>query len=105
MPLERAAASFGWGELVNFARHLPLDSAVRRAEAGDVYEWATTAKTNAILADLFDAVRLFNATFGKKNSRPPEPYPRPGGNGGAKRIGSGAMPIAEFNEWYYGGGD
>ena len=34
---------------------------------------------------------------------PPKRYPRPGVDDGVQRIGKGAIPIAEFEEWYYGG--
>lgn len=102
MTIEQAAASFGWDELLNFSRHLPATSATHRALNKDVAEWSATLKTNMILADIFDAVRLFNFTFSKGNEEP-KPYKRPFSNNGAKRIGSSPIPIKDFKQWYYGG--
>lgn len=72
-----------------------------RALNADMAEWDSRIKQNMILADIFDAVRIFNYSFAKKGEKP-KPYKRPWANS-SQRIGSGAIPIAEFNDWYYGG--
>lgn len=102
MPFEEAATYYGWDNLVTFSRHLPDDSATHRALDQDVAVWSSTVKTNMILADVFDAVRLFNFTFAKKGSKEPDPYERPW-DPRKQRIGSDPIPISQFDSWYYGG--
>ena len=108
MTLEGAAESFGWGELVNFARHLPDGSATFRARHADAWRFSTGLQRSALLADAVDALNMqlyaLNRALGGNASKP-KPYPRPWDAAGAERIGSGAIPIADFNEWYYGGDD
>jgi hypothetical protein len=86
--------------LVSFVKHLPADSALRREQdpSGDLAEWSTAMKTNAILADLFDAFCAAHARKGRK----PKTYPRPGDKKG-QTIGSGAIPIKDFDAWWNGG--
>ena len=104
MTFEQAAVSFGWGELVNFSNHLPIESATMRAMKPEEYKFSTGLQRNAILADIFDAVAYFMFMFGKKSNKRPKPYPRPWAKGGeVKKIGSDPIPIAEFDKWYYGG--
>lgn len=102
MTIEQAADSFGWDELINFSRHLPVSSATHRALNKDMAEWDSSLKQSMILADIFDAVRMFNFSFAKKGE-PPKPYKRPWTANGAQRIGSKPIPIKDFKQWYYGG--
>lgn len=66
--------------------------------------WDTRAKTNAILADIYDILAMINVNLvsvgsGKKAKRP-KPYPRPGvENEAKKKFGSGALPVRELEEW------
>ena len=85
--------------LVSFVKHLRPDSALRRAQdpRGELPEWATTLKTNAILADLFDAYCATHVRKGRKA----RPYPRPGDKRG-QVIGDGAIPIKDFDAWWNG---
>jgi len=85
--------------LVSFTRHLPPDSAtwLEMHPGDDAWPWATTAKTNAILADLFDAFVAANTRPGRK----PKQYPRPNAN--RRSIGSGAIRIRDFDEWWNSG--
>lgn len=88
----------GKAALISFIKYLPPDSATYQdANPKDEYgEWVTTMKTNAILADLFDA---FVAAHTKKG-RKPKTYPRPKKKQG---FGKGAIPISEFWDWWHGG--
>lgn len=81
--------------LLSFINYLPIDSALRSAmEPGnEVREWYTTAKTNSILADLFDAFVAANTKKGHKAKE----YPRPKRK---RRIGSGAIPLSKFWDWW-----
>ena len=106
MPFDRAAYSFGWGNLVVFVHHLPPSSALYRAMYGEASDFSSALKQSAILADLFDAVSALNFNFAKTHGgkgRKPKPYPRPWANDNVQKIGSDPIPISEFNEWYYGG--
>lgn len=85
--------------LVSFTRHLPPDSATWREmrPGDDSWTWATATKTNAILADLFDAFASANSRKGRK----PKPYPRPSER--KRSIGSGAIRIRDFDKWWRSG--
>lgn len=63
-----------------------------------------------MLADIFDAIERLNFLIrikfrneGEPPPRSPKPYPRPGQKEETLNIGSDPIPIADFNEWYYGG--
>lgn len=81
--------------LVSFISYLPPDSALRIEldPKNEFAIWETTAKTNAILADLFDLVA---AAYTRKGKKPPT-YPRPKKK---RTIGKGAVTIAEFEKWW-----
>ena len=86
--------------LLSFINYLPPDSQLRQAmdPQDEVGEWSTVKKTNIILADLFDVFVSANTKKGHKAKQ----YPRPKQK---KRIGSGAIPISEFWDWWNGGDD
>ena len=85
----------GKAALISFINYLPPDSALYRAmnPKDELATWSTPAKTNAILADLFDLVMVVNT---KKGVKPTE-YPRPVKK---RTFGRGAVSIDEFwNFW------
>lgn len=84
--------------LLSFINYLPPDSRLRQAmdPQDEVGEWSTTKKTNIILADLFDVFVAANTKKGRKAKQ----YPRPKQK---RKIGSGAIPISEFWDWWNGG--
>lgn len=91
--------------------HLPPDSAFRR-ETLEGCEWYDGRMTAAILADIFDsmeAMRYAYATAHVKKGRKikaPRPYPRPWSKDRSrKHYGRGAIPAAEFDSWWNGGGE
>lgn len=88
----------GMVALLSFINYLPIDSALRKEmdPQDEVGEWSTTKKTNIILADIFDVFVSANTKKGHKAKQ----YPRPKQK---KRIGSGAIPISEFWDWWNGG--
>ena len=108
--LESAPLAIGWHNVRDFARHLDEGSAVLRAKHGEVAAFASQVGIAAMLADVCD--RLDAIQYGiaiahpravRKPDRPPRPRKRPWATGDEKRIGSGAIPVSEFDEWYYGG--
>lgn len=81
--------------LLAFINYLPPDSALYREQhpKDEFGEWYTTVKTNAILADIFDAFVASKTKKGRKAVK----YPRPKKN---RVIGKGALPISEFWDWW-----
>ena len=79
--LNDVGRSLSWGALASFLSSTKPDSALSAEINPDVAEWSTIFKTNALLADIYDAIRQFNAIMAAKGSgkRPqtPKPYPRP----------------------------
>lgn len=106
--MAKAPIVYGWHSLVTWARHLPTGSAVWRARHPEEAAFASDVGRAAIAADTFDAilngvaalVRASGATI-----RDPRPYPRPGSKADAQHFGSGAIPVSEFESWYYGDSD
>ena len=86
--------------LLSFINYLPMDSQLRQAmdPQDEVGEWSTTKKTNIILADIFDVFVSANTRKGHKAKQ----YPRPKQK---RKIGSDAIPISEFWDWWNGGDD
>lgn len=89
----------GMVALVSFIENLPIDSALYKAShpKDEMPAWTETLKTNAILADIFDAFMAANT----KKGRQIKPYPRPQRKEG---IGKGAVTIDEFWAWWNKGG-
>ena len=90
----------GMVALLSLINYLPMDSQLRQAmdPQDEVGEWSTTKKTNMILADLFDVFVSANTKKGHKAKQ----YPRPKQK---RKIGSDAIPISEFWDWWNGGDD
>ena len=97
--------NLSWGALDSFLSHPKEDSALVRELEPETAAWASRAKTNRILADIWDQLALINANLvaiGQgRPAKTPKPYPVPGrkSNDSEKRIGSGAMPPIELRRW------
>ena len=66
--------------------------------------WGTQAKTNAILADIFDMLAMINANIvavgSGKRAKKPKRYERPVESNNTKKLGGkGALPHDELVEW------
>ena len=90
------------------------DSALFAARNPELSAWCGRAKTNALLADVFDLLAALNYNYclantpkGRRKPQKPKPYPRPGAkqDDDAVRIGRGAIPIKDFDSWWSGGGE
>lgn len=102
--LSDIGGTLSWGALKSFLSSVKMGSALADDLHPDMAEWSTRAKTNAILADIFDQLSLVNAQLRvlitHKPGRHPEPYQRPGmKEKNTKRIGNGALPINKMREW------
>lgn len=101
------AHRLGWHNVIAFARHAAMDSGsyLWHALNPEYNSFNSQLKTAAILADLYDAVRQLHASLVTKSGQQvkmPKPYPRPWVKD-EKRIGKGAIPVKDFDLWYYGG--
>lgn len=102
--LDDVGGRLPWSALYSFVINLGTDSALAR-DLGKATGWETTLKTNAILADIFDQLRIIDihlVRFISKGRTKPKfkPYPRPGKDDNTKRkIGKGAMPYDELRNW------
>ena len=81
--------------LLSFIENLPPDSALYKKmnPKDEWWPWATTAKTNFILADIFDVFVAANTKKGHKRME----YPRPKEK---QTIGKDPIPISEFWDWW-----
>lgn len=103
--LDSVGRGLSWSALDAFIRNTPPDSALMRKLRPDLYQWSTQAKTNAILADIYDVLAMINANLCAKGSgkRPkhPKPYPRPGATSNSRKIGK-ALPVDELKKRIFG---
>ena len=102
--VEDIGCALSWGALGAFIKYLPPDSAVIRETHPEESSWATTIKTNSILADIFDVLSAINANLSALGSGKParrvKPYPRPGKTEeNSQHIGT-AVPISEINKLF-----
>ena len=92
--------------LLSFVLNLPGDSATAQELNPDA-QWTLVPMLLARISDDLEQFMWLYACAhtpkGHARPKPPKPIPRPGVGGESKRIGEGAIPISEFDEWYYGG--
>lgn len=90
--------ALSWESLRSFIKNLGTDSALAR-DLGKSTGWESTLKTNVILADIYDLLQVINNNLCHSKKRI-KPYPRPGkGEDNERKIGKGALPVAELREW------
>lgn len=96
-----------WASLRAFLENVPADGALMRELHPELATWTTRAKTNAILADIFDALSAIDAhiiALGTgKAVKKPKPYPRPTGkkqDDNVRHFGRGALPVNELEAWF-----
>lgn len=79
-----------------------LDSAIVKEAYPEYYQWASTAKTNSLLADIFDMLAQINANMiaisQHKPAKKVKPIPRPGKNKDEKKLGT-PMPKDKLRDW------
>lgn len=103
--LEDVGDSLSWGAFASFIKYARPESALVNALNPDVSAWASTTKTNMILADIFDMLAQINANLVAIGSRKParavKPYPRPWAKDpdSVQKIGKGALPKDELHKW------
>lgn len=97
--------------LLRFVRGLGPDSsffAASRPDEKQTAAWMDGRAVCALLADLIDTVNGVGIALAYKGTGKTMPkldrYPRPWMHPEKLRFGGGAIPISDFDDWYYGGG-
>lgn len=105
--LQDVGGALPWGALLHFVQFAPRTSALSRElhPTTDSERWADGNATAAILADVYDLINQLNenlvARGQSRRATHVKPYPRPWAKGqGERRIGRGAIPIADFEAWW-----
>ena len=101
--LEDIGRALSWSALGAFLRHIDINSETAMEIEPELASWAGTAKTNALLADIFDILAMINANLcamgsGKK-AKKPKGYPRPGDKD-KQKIGKNALPPDQLKAWF-----
>ena len=95
-----------WSALDSFITNLSLDSATMRELSPEIARWNGSLQTNTILADIYDLLSAINYNLlcmaSKQKPQQPKPYPRPGKkeDEDKQKIGKGALPVAELEDWF-----
>ena len=104
--LNDIGGALSWSALDSFIRNLSLSSATMRELNPDIARWSSPLQTNIILADIYDLLSAINYNLmsmaSKQKPQQPKSYPRPGKNDDEdkKKIGKGALPVADLQEWF-----
>ena len=108
--LDDAPRAVGWAAVRDLAAHLDEGSATWRAEHPELHEFCRPTSMAQMLAGIYDLCALIEyhmrCVFREKGSPEPERpsmWPTPWSRDDQGRIGSGAIPASEFEEWYYRG--
>jgi len=103
--LESVGRTLSWSALGSFLRFMDPTSATVREIDPEISAWATTYKTNLMLADVIDYLAQLCAIQIKAHGgRPIKPklYPRPGDSKKNQKTFGGkkdAMPPDEMRKW------
>lgn len=104
--LRDVGRTLSWDALASFVLHIDGESALSRDLDAEHQIWATTTKTNGILADIYDMLAQINANLvsigNRKPAKQPKPYPRPNmevKQENVKHYGRDPLPKGEFRTW------
>ena len=106
--LREVGHTLSWSTLDAFLRNINPESALARELDPKMSNWVSRAKTNAILASIYDMLAVINSNLCAKGTgkRPkkPKPYPRPWDQEDKKpdvtHFGRGALPPDELRAWF-----
>ena len=110
--LEDIPDTIGWHAAYIFSRHLPMDSALFRSRYPQYSSFSTTLQTNAILANIVDALMAFKYEWDSAHAKQgaqiekPKRFPLPwlsDEEQGKKTYGGrgSAMAVGEFWDWFF----
>lgn len=103
--LNDVGRALSWDALGAFVQYDTLTpSALLKEIDAERYQWATTAQTNYLLADIYDLLAVINENLKIKGTKArgkmPKPHPRPHDKEkNTKKIGT-AVPAAELDAWF-----
>lgn len=103
---EQARAAFGWRGLLDFFKHIPANSATVAAVEPKASTRGIEWQQTEVLASIFDGLAWMQYNFAKSlggHPLKPQPYPLPWRKPKTTTYGRGAIPVADFDKWYYGG--
>lgn len=103
--LNDVGGALSWDALGAFLHYLDPTTATAQELEPELAPWATTTKTNTILADIYDVLSQINnnlvALGSHKAAKTIKPYPRPGDrNKKNRKIGKGALSPDELKAWF-----
>ena len=107
--LKDVGGALPWGALLHFVMHLPRTSALSRelVPRTDLERWADGEMTATIMADIFDAIAQgfasITAAIARRSAKRIKPYPRPWLKPKVTHVGSGAIPVSDFERWWGSG--
>ena len=107
LDVEQARARYGWRGLLDFAANLPGESATVAAVSPEYSTRNGTAQAIELLASLFDGLAWLQYSLLKRwggAPQKPRPYPLQWRAEKRQKIGAGGIPVADFENWYYGRG-
>lgn len=98
--LDDVGGALTWDALGDFISKTEPGSALSYDLDPERADWATTDRTNTLLADIYDLLAVMNrmlATMVTQRRQPkPKPYRRPGKDKNEKRhVGTASIPIAD----------
>lgn len=98
--LDDVGGALTWDALGDFISKTEPGSALSYDLDPERADWATTDRTNTLLADIYDLLAVMNrmlATMVTQQRQPkPKPYRRPGKDKNEKRhVGTASIPIAD----------
>ena len=101
--IDDIGSTLSWGALKSFVEKASPDSKISSEIEPELSSWATTAKTNAILADIFDMLAVINSNLkaigSGKQAKSPEKYPRPKKDK-KEKLFSSSMPMNDMRRWF-----
>jgi hypothetical protein len=102
--LRDVGQSLSWAALHSFIENIGAESCVARDIDPELHAWATTMKTNKILADIYDLLSIINSNLvavgSRKHPKKPKFYPRPKKDG--NKYGKKPVPVKELRSMFSG---
>lgn len=110
--LQDVPETIGWHAVYVFSQHLPEDSALFRSKYPEYAAMASPLQLASMMADIIDSIAWLKYDFDVAHSKDstliqkPKPFPSPWAKEREREsmqtIGKGAIPISQFDAWYYG---
>lgn len=96
--LAEVGGRMSWRDLLIMVRRFQGDPTTATSRAIHGEHWKVT---DQLLASVIDLLQVGNwQRAGKKSAPKPRPIPRPWEKPKARKLGSDAIPISKFNDWW-----